>query len=181
MTDGDDGLRQALAAAYERIDAYYSELGGESPRAAAILAASRLEDEITALLRQQFPAARDSNSLWGKLSGPGRPPSDAASKADALQAFDFYGKDTRKAIELVFRIRNRFAHSVEVRDFGHDSIRSICKELSRCDISELQYRRTMTKDQVRQFYVAIVDSITRHIQAMARHFEAIDGPLQKLP
>lgn len=113
-------LRAALAAVYDDQQAYYGELSGESARAAAILLASELEDQLEKLIRRQFPAAMDDEKLWKRLAGSGSTPfGSAKAKADVAQAFDFYGARTRKVIDTIFVIRNKFAHLKGARDFDH--------------------------------------------------------------
>ncbi|ANK79407.1 MAG: hypothetical protein TEF_00340 [Rhizobiales bacterium NRL2] len=166
--DDDDELRAALEAAFDDIQAYYGELEGESPRAAAILAATNLEDELEALLRKQFSATvvdeKDNDQerskkrkLWKRIAGPGPTPlGSAKAKADVLQAFGFYGQETRDTIERISEIRNRFAHERSARDFSDPKIVEICRRLKNNPIQPFVFRE-FDPQYLREVFIEVVE------------------------
>ena len=166
--DNDDELRAALEVAHDEIQAYYGELEGESPRAAAILAATSLEDELEALVRRQFPAViidegdndqerRKKGKLWGRISGPGHKPlGSAKAKADILQAFGLYGQETRDMLEYIFRVRNRFAHEQSARDFSDPSIVETCRRLKDNPIQPFVFRE-FDPQYLREAFIEVVE------------------------
>jgi len=79
-----------LRKAAEEVNAYFGELEGESPRAAAVLAVASLENELGHLIRSKF--TRITPKLWKEMAGPGFTPQGSFKARNlACHAFRFYG------------------------------------------------------------------------------------------
>ena len=84
----DEELSNDLRQAVAEVTAYYQELDGESPRAAAVLAVSSLHDELEKLVRTKFPKA--SHKTWERIAGPGFTPLGSFKALNCIaNAFDF--------------------------------------------------------------------------------------------
>ncbi len=130
MTDDswDDELDIYMRETYEDLTAFYDELEGESARAAAILAVAQIDHELTEIIKRYFPADVDKK-VWIQLFGPGAPNGNLKNKCLMAEALGAFGPQTRKTIEKMGEIRNKFAHETDVRMFTHPKVLSKCKAL----------------------------------------------------
>jgi len=169
MENSDDSpfLRAALEQVAAELEAYYAELNGESPRAAAILAMASIEDELERLIRRKFPH-EISNKLWKRICGPGLTPFGTfKAKADVAQAFGYYGPKTRKLLETLAAIRNKFAHSSKPRSFLDDDILSKCREIEFLDLPRIVVDKP-TENDVRYIYTITAQTLHLEFERIAR-------------
>ena len=177
MTDDDeDALREEIRKVAAELKAYYDELEGESPRAAAILAVASLDDELERLIRYKFPPDLD-DKLWKKIAGPGFTPlGTLKAKADMAQAFGFYGQKTRKLIGCIATVRNKFGHSREVRSFDHPLIMRECKNLDRNHVfPEGTVTDNSPPTHVRWVYIQTVRILEERLAAIREYVPELDG------
>lgn len=177
MTDDDD-IRAIIRQALAEGGAYYRELEGESPRAAAVLVVANLENMLTVIVRSRFPeTVRDS--VWKRLSGSGPTPlSSLKVKADFIEACGFIGSKTNKAIERIGTIRNRFAHRHDIRDFGHTEIRHLCAQLGDNPVFPYKLLETATPNDVRWHYIETVKEIHERLEAILQRAPRCPEPIQ---
>jgi hypothetical protein len=161
------GIREALLKAAVEVTAYYKELHGESPRASVILAVAALEDELQTLILLRFPPSITEPTI-NKLFGPGLTPFGAfASKADVAQAFGYYGPETRKQLELIGSIRNKFAHSGRVIDFHNEKVFAKCQSLG---ITRMMPGETKpNQDDIRDKFINLVSELHTALEERTHH------------
>ena len=137
----------------EDAKAYFDELHGESARAAAILAVASLDDVLEELLLTRFPQPLDKK-LKKKVFGPGlKPFGTYTAKADVAEAFGFYGPETRKLLEQLGRVRNKFAHSTKKRSFVDPDILQICEEIGRTKFPNMHGSDQPNERDVRYLFI----------------------------
>jgi hypothetical protein len=116
---------------------------GDSDRAAAIVAHAALEHCLRILLSVMLGAGESAIYLLGDDDRPGKLGfTDQCRLAHALGLID---NNELHDLKTVARIRNRFAHSHDHREFDKEPIKSLCeglKILGEYDISKLDSRRT---------------------------------------
>lgn len=171
-------LEPELRAVIEERIAFYAELEGQSPRAAVILAVASLEDQIMALIRTKFPEDVDEE-LWRAIAGSGHSPlGSMKAKADFAQAFGFFGQKTRKTIDRIASMRNRFAHRTGVRDFDHPDIVKRCKAMEANPIFPQKILSGASAADLRWFFTQVVRALEERLEDIRWHIPEIDvkGP-----
>ena len=132
-------------------------------RSCAILFGSYLESlTIDALIE----ACKHPDILDKKLISGNGPLSSFSARIDLLMAFGFISEEVYKDLHLVRRIRNRFAHELELDRFDEDPIRSWCNELTLPRLrSSTKTYRTLQNDPRALFIVsaALCDGELRRI------------------
>ena len=151
----DDALLEDLRKAVREVTAYYEELEGESPRAAAILAVAGLEDELERLLLTKFPGV--SKKTWEEIAGPGfRPLGSFKARNDVAHAFGFYGRQTRAMLEKISAVRNKFAHDTGVRQFDDQALKPLLQGLSENPIASFKWDPKLSASQLRELFLGLV-------------------------
>jgi DNA-binding MltR family transcriptional regulator len=107
----------------------------KSDRAAAIVAATFVEDHLTRVLRHNF---EQDDKLLEELFRPGGPLSDFGVKIDLGYLMGFYSKIAWKELDTIKKVRNDFAHKMEVRDFTHDRARELTNNLTMWEIQQIK-------------------------------------------
>lgn len=158
----DDDLIDDLREAVKSINAYYEELEGESPRAAAILAVASLEDELERLIRTKFPK-NITRQVWKKIAGPTAALGSYNAKIHLSRAFGFYGHETLSTLETISTIRNKFAHRKEVRSFDHPLIREQASKLSKNPFSAFSYSENSKGDEIRYDVLNTIETIEKSL------------------
>lgn len=102
----------------EALEKAFREAGG--PIALAILGAVMVEYELDSCLRPRLH--RNDDSSWLMLVEDNGPLGTFHQKILAGYALGLYDDRTRKNLNIVKHIRNRFAHSQRVIDFSHEDI-----------------------------------------------------------
>ncbi len=105
---------------------FHARLDEETDRGCALLAASHIEARLESLL--QAVLVEDKNLLSGMLTG-NRPLATLSAKADLAYLMGLISKPTHRDINLIRRIRNEFAHSIDPIDFTTSVIANRCSEL----------------------------------------------------
>ena len=91
----------------------------KDPLAAAILGVSMLEDELEYLIKPKFKRHED---MWDELTSENGPLNDFYSKVTAAYAFGIINNKDLDDLRLIRKIRNTFAHSKRIIDFGHPTL-----------------------------------------------------------
>jgi hypothetical protein len=175
MSEDDDLLEDVLKAVVEN-NAYYEELEGESPRAAAILAVASLEDELGRLIRSKFPPAL-TDKAWKDIAGPGFTPLGSYKARNQVAcAFGFYGSQTKATLETISSVRNKFAHRRDVRNFSHPIVLALCNKLSSNPISPFVCTENTHADEVRRGFISLVELLEGRLEKIRQHLPELDGP-----
>ena len=98
----------------------------ESDRAAAILAASFLDDYLGQLLKEFM--INDQKVCDELLNGFG-PLSTFSARRECAYAFGYIFEQTRNDIKYITKIRNKFAHRHELKSFADSPIPDLCQNL----------------------------------------------------
>jgi hypothetical protein len=96
----------------------------ESDRAAAVLAPAYLDALLEDLLRSFFIEGDSADQLLGL----DRPIGTFSSRIDLAHAVGFVTDDTRHDLHLIRKIRNDFAHKVDLHSFDGPPIRDRCAQ-----------------------------------------------------
>jgi hypothetical protein len=112
---------------YDVID----EIKTGSPRATAIVAGAFVEDHLTRVIRWrlvQKPVSKDKNPA-DDMFRPGGPVGDFSNKIDLAYVLACITKEAWKELDTIRRIRNAFAHKMEISDFDAAGIADRCANL----------------------------------------------------
>jgi DNA-binding MltR family transcriptional regulator len=104
------------------MNAFLTELQGETDRAAAVLGPALLDD----LLRQLLSANMASPNVAQKLLAPNRPLGTFSARILAAEAFGLINALEAKDLNRLREIRNKFAHQLHGLCFADQSIRDSC-------------------------------------------------------
>ena len=107
----------------------------KSDRAAAIVAATFVEDHLTRLLRRNL---EQDDNLLEELFRPGGPLGDFGVKIDLGYLMGLYSKLAWKELDTIKKIRNDFAHKMEVRNFTHDRARELTNNLKLWEMQQIK-------------------------------------------
>lgn len=163
----------ALDTIIGEVVAYFDELDGESPRAAAILAVAALEDELDALLRSKFPPST-SNTRWKLIAGPEKPFGSLEAKRNVAEVFGFFGPKTNAAIKCIATVRNKFAHRTNVRDFDHPQVLEQCRELSDNPVFPYTLISSPEASDIRWHYINTVKELTDRLCEIRYYVSELD-------
>lgn len=99
---------------------------GESDRAAAVLGAAFLDDQLALLLRATI---RGGSSTESRLLERDRPLSSFSARIETAYGFGLISKQARDDLHLIRKIRNRFAHRVTDFDFESAGLKDRVRSL----------------------------------------------------
>ena len=94
----------------------FRQLAAESDRGAALVGCSVLEESLEQLLRSRMSGAADTKHIDGLFSGYG-PLATFAAKSSLCYALGFIDEAVFRDLEIIRRIRNRFAHDHASSEF----------------------------------------------------------------
>lgn len=123
------GENETFTKAFKEIDETQSD------RAAAIVAATFVEDHLTRLLRWNL---EQDDKLLDQLFRPGGPMGDFGVKINLAYLIGLYSKTAWKELDTIKKIRNDFAHKMEVRDFTHGRTRELTNNLKLWEIQQIK-------------------------------------------
>ena len=103
------------------------EMGGEGDRAAVILAAAKLDLQLVQLLQRRLVACASSND---ELLDGDSPLGTFSSRINLTYRLGLIDAEFARALHLVRRIRNAFAHEIDSRTLTLGSHRDRVRELS---------------------------------------------------
>ena len=107
----------------EELNNIIAELNGTSDRAAALVGAAMVENFIEALLSSCF-AVTDMSFLKKNVFDHSGPLGTFSSKNTMAYAIGAYGPEYYRDIDLIRKIRNDFAHSLNALSFDTPAIKS---------------------------------------------------------
>jgi DNA-binding MltR family transcriptional regulator len=118
------------------------EIKDGSPRATGVVAAAFVEDHLTQVVKQRFvqtPVSKDKNPVEDMFRGGG-PLSDFSNKIDLAYLLSRISKDACRELHSIRRIRNAFAHKMEVADFDVPEVADRCTSLTRWEEIKVKMR-----------------------------------------
>jgi hypothetical protein len=99
---------------------------GLSHRATAVVGATFVEEHLTYALQSRMVS--DEGVIEERFA-PGRVFGDFGAKIDLGYLIRVYSKQAHKELNTIRRIRNDFAHQLEVNSFDRDDMRDRCRNL----------------------------------------------------
>lgn len=111
---------------HELLRQVQEEMEGLSHRAAAVVGGAFVEEHLTYLLRSRM--VPDENVIQERFA-PGGAFGDFGVKIDLGYLIGMYSKQAYKELIRIKRIRNDFAHQLEVNSFDRDDMRDRCRNL----------------------------------------------------
>ncbi len=111
---------------YERLRQVEEEMEGLSHRAAAVVGGAFVEEHLTHVLQSRM--VRDEKVIEERFA-PGRAFGDFGAKIDLGYLMGVYSKQAHKELITIKRIRNNFAHQLQVNSFDRDDMRDRCRNL----------------------------------------------------
>lgn len=130
----------------------FDELGGESERACAIVGAAYLDDLLLKCLEGYLLENPDSYDELLNPDNSNAPLGSFGSKITMAYAIGLINQDDLKAFRKIKRIRNRFAHDLQL-SFSADDISDHCKDLAGM-MPDAQY--ISTDPSAREIYQAAI-------------------------
>ena len=97
-----------------------------SDRATAIVGGAFVEEHLTDALKSKM---MKDEQLTRKIFLPGRAFGDFGAKVDLGYLIGAYSEQAHKELTTIRRIRNDFAHQLELNGFDRDDIRDRCQNL----------------------------------------------------
>jgi len=133
----------------------------ESPdRALGIALPAILDNRITEILRT---AMRQERKVADDLLKPDGALGNFAVKIDVAFMFGLISKETRRDLRLIVRIRNSFAHRVEIRTFDDPPISSRIREMHIYEVLiALRDSKPFDPQKVEPFREKVKSQILRH-------------------
>jgi len=110
-------MDESLRAKYEKT---FDEYAKETDRAAALLVASAMDEQLKALLRTRLVPIYENDSL---LDGPHVPIATLSSRIDSAYRLGLISDRLRDDLHTIRTIRNEFAHDVFTCTFESHSVR----------------------------------------------------------
>ncbi len=111
-----------------KLQAVLDEIDTGSHRATALVAGAFVEEHLTLLIRDRIQ--RDSK-MEDEMFRPGGPIGDMGIKINLGYFLGLYTKVARKELDTIRRIRNKFAHSIEMDNFNKSPVKEWCMNLNR--------------------------------------------------
>jgi DNA-binding MltR family transcriptional regulator len=129
-----------------KMDHLHSEFKNESDRAAVILAASIIDEELTSLLKHYLRPTPSSNDEV--FDGATAPLGNFSSKITMSYRLGLISGKFSRDLHLIRKIRNEFAHKVYGCDFNDGSVKQRIDELKKSlnDIDEIVKQENLEKE-----------------------------------
>lgn len=106
------------------------ELFHAPDRSMAIVAATLVEEALAFAIRQSIGLV-DSDPRAIALFGVDGPLGSYSAKVKMGHALDLFGDRTKTELGIIGKVRNFFAHHLDIRSFDHSGIADRCRKLSR--------------------------------------------------
>ena len=120
----------------------------ESDRAVGVLAPAYLDEVLTRAIRAKLLPTTSTGNL---LSSDRGALASFASKIDLAHSLGLIEEVTWKNLHVLRKIRNDFAHDVDLHDFSHDTIIDKCRNL----IFPANQKIADSKDARRAFTICV--------------------------
>lgn len=128
-----------------KLRAVLDEIDTGSHRATALVAGAFVEEHLTLLIRDRIQ--RDSK-LELDMFRPGGPLADMGVKVNLGYFLRLYTKAAWKELDTIRRIRNEFAHTIEMGSFDQSPVREWCMNLNRWRVVKIRARRGTSRQDL---------------------------------
>jgi len=119
-----------------RRDELFKALSKESDRGVVLISASFLEEAIESLIRARFSARYlKSKNFFDSLFNTDRPLYSFSAKIKICYAMDLIGGWIYRNLEIIRKLRNRFAHGVELARFDLPEVVQLTERLKSADVA----------------------------------------------
>lgn len=115
-----------LSSEFKKLAQFYDAFQGESDRGAALSAAAMLEDKLGEILTTFLVDGDQTKEL---LNGFNAPLGTLSARITAASTMGLIGSDEYKEMQLVRRIRNKFAHNWQGMTFEDQAVIDLCNNL----------------------------------------------------
>ena len=116
-------------AFYHEVDAVRSELAAQTDRGAAIVGAALMDEKLRQVLTACFVSGLSARDLAEMFDGPSAPLGTYGAKCRLGRAIGLYGAELERELRIIGRIRNRFAHDLQISEFSDPQIAPLCADL----------------------------------------------------
>jgi hypothetical protein len=113
---------------YAGISTIRDELLDQTDRGAAIVGVALLDDKLRTVIRMAFPKPLSKRQEKG-LFGPTAPLGTYDAKVRLGEALGLFPGDVVHELNLLGRVRNKFAHDLNIREFADPLIAPLCEQL----------------------------------------------------
>ncbi len=132
----DSPLHERLDEIVPRLDevvAFRETLDAETDRGCALMSAAYLDSQLEQLIRVSIV---DDEDVADELLSQSKPLSSFSSRIDLAYLLGHVGKNVRRDLHLIRKIRNDFGHTSSPLDFGHPPIAARCREMYHCFLAD---------------------------------------------
>jgi hypothetical protein len=102
------------------------EFNTQSPRTVAIVGAAIIEDTLAQILSERLPRNGETKKELFKANGA---LGNLDAKVKVVYAMGLLSKPAFNDLTKIAEVRNKFAHRLDIADFGHAEVRPLCFEL----------------------------------------------------
>ena len=111
----------------DKFEAFYEEFVTDSDRAAVVLGAAKIDSILACIVTARLVRPVDTKS--DELLSTNGPLGTMSAKIDMVFRLGLISKDFRRALHLIRKIRNTFAHDLEGCSFETPSVKNQTEEL----------------------------------------------------
>jgi len=134
MDKNDSALNSERLA--ENLGFFYYQMDGESDRGAVIVSVSLIDELLTNLVKAKLaPSLEKSDELFDASFSPF---GSFSAKIDLAYRIGVIEPNVRKSLHLLRKIRNDFAHLIDVKGFDDSSTQDRIRELAKLNSSLLE-------------------------------------------
>jgi hypothetical protein len=118
-----------------------NEMAGSNDRTCAIVSLACLENNLVLAIMSRLRKLNETeqNKLFDSLL------SSFSRQVEIALALDLFNHKIKSDLETLNKIRNRFAHHLEVSNFDHQEVASLCDALTYGKADEKALRRKTTR------------------------------------
>ena len=122
-------MRRRFAKRPSTSDPFLQELMKESDRAAVVLGASRVDENLCQYMQKCMrPSARKDDELFGRNG----PLGNFGARITLARRLGLIDNDFAKGLRIIRDLRNDFAHKTTARSLDHEPYKSKVKDLVHC-------------------------------------------------
>lgn len=158
----------------QEVGIFRMHLDRETDRGCALMSAAFLDEKLKELLQQYM--VQDTQSLKELFSGNGAI-SSFSSRIELSYLLGLISKNVRKDLNLIRKIRNEFAHSIEIIDFDHPKISGRILELQSGFFKDKQLSMRKIYNRMAFYIAGIVTGSKMKIQSKE---EAQNNPISSV-
>ena len=158
---------------YNAIEEITTELDSQTDRGAAIVGAALLDDRLRQAIEASVDPSLSRLDRADLFNGPNAPIGTYSSRARVARALGLFGDDFLDDLKIIGRVRNRFAHHLDIREFRDPRIAELCSKLRGSQTVRVERDGTMTPvfkyespEDARGVFIATVQIAVHFLFAM---------------